>query len=63
MKKTRIECKEPNIQNIPIRTKEGREIQRAFSRPNDDIAKIDFGTSELRVLSKLWRAMYGVEHG
>ena len=51
----RISSKEPNLQNIPIRTAEGREIRRMFL-PSDDSRKLitsDYSQIELRILASI----------
>lgn len=44
--------KEPNIQNIPIRTPEGRAIKEAFVK-NVPFVDVDYGELEKRVLENL----------
>ncbi len=49
----RISSKEPNLQNIPIKTQEGREIRRLFL-PSADGRKLvtaDYSQIELRILA------------
>ncbi len=50
----RISSTNPNLQNIPIRTDDGREIRRAFiADPGDLIMRADYSQIELRLIADL----------
>ncbi|HEY9856764.1 MAG TPA: DNA polymerase I, partial [Stenomitos sp.] len=51
----RLSSERPNLQNIPIRTDEGREIRRAFvpSLPDHVIMAADYSQIELRLLAQI----------
>ncbi len=51
----RLSSTNPNLQNIPIRTEEGREIRKAFipSRKDMKLLAVDYSQIELRVFAHL----------
>ena len=51
----RLSSVEPNLQNIPIRTEEGRLIRKLFipNQANDSLYSADYSQIELRVLASL----------
>lgn len=51
----RLSCTNPNLQNLPIRSEEGREVRRAVIPENDEylILSADYSQIELRLLAGL----------
>jgi DNA polymerase-1 len=51
----RLSSNNPNLQNIPIRTAEGREVRRAFVSASDELTLVaaDYSQIELRIIAHL----------
>ena len=51
----RLSCRQPNLQNIPIRTELGRQVRKAFipSKPELLLVASDYSQIELRILAHL----------
>ncbi len=49
----RLSSIEPNLQNIPVRTKLGKEIRKIFVPKNDILLSLDYSQIELRVLAHM----------
>lgn len=47
----RLSSIHPNLQNIPVKTEEGKQIRKAFIPSNDVLLSLDYSQIELRILA------------
>ena len=49
----RLSSIHPNLQNIPVKTEEGKQIRKAFLPSNDVFLSLDYSQIELRILAHM----------
>ena len=50
----RLSSSDPNLQNIPVRTEDGKEIRKCFiPEPGDELFSCDYSQVELRIMASL----------
>ena len=49
----RLSSVHPNLQNIPVKTEEGKQIRKAFLPSNDVFLSLDYSQIELRILASV----------
>jgi DNA polymerase I len=49
----RLSSSDPNLQNIPVRTEEGRRVRKAFIGTHGQIVSADYSQIELRVMAHM----------
>ena len=49
----RLASSDPNLQNIPIKNDEGREIRKAFIAENNNFISSDYNQIEMRILADM----------
>ena len=49
----RLASSDPNLQNIPVRTEEGRRVRKAFVASSGQIVSADYSQIELRVMAHM----------
>ena len=49
----RLASSDPNLQNIPVRTEEGRRVRKAFIASSGQIVSADYSQIELRVMAHM----------